>query len=129
MCSRIIFRRRKICIREIRLQFDSDSLVNTLSSNLASAYSNSKDYQKAIQFYEKMLLQDTTQYYIRYQIGILYDQMGDYKKSLNEYMKIIKSDSNYADAYVQIGKIYYSKFNNIKKAKRYFRKLMRRNYT
>lgn len=106
--------------KNIRLRFDSDSLLNLLSSNLASAYSTSKDYQRAIQFYEKMLMQDTNQYYIYYQIANLYNKMEDDKRAVREYKKLLKRDSNYSDAYVQLGKIYYEKYKNTMRAKKYF---------
>lgn len=113
------FNKAEELYKDIRLKFDSDSLLNLLSSNLASAYSTSKDYKKAIQFYKKMLAEDTTQYFIYYQIANLYDQMNDYKKSIKEYKKLLKLDSNYTDAYIQLGKIYYDKLKNMKGAKRY----------
>jgi tetratricopeptide (TPR) repeat protein len=106
--------------KNIRLKFDSDSLLNLLSSNLASAYSTSKDYSRAIQFYEKMLMQDTTQYYIYFQIANLYAKMEDNERAVREYKKLLRLDSNYSDAYVQLGKIYYDKYKNTGRAKKYF---------
>ena len=103
----------------IRERFRNDSLLSELSSTMASAYSGSKEYKKALQFYEKMLKKDTGDIYIYYQIADLYEQMGKYKRALKEYKKVIKRDSSYTQAYVQIGKIYYEKLNNLKKAKLY----------
>lgn len=108
--------------KDIREKFDSDSLLNLLSSNLASAYSSSKDYYKAIQFYQKMLEQDSTQYFIRYQIANLYSEAGDYKKSVDEYKSLLKYDPGYSDANVQLGKIYFEKYKNIATAKKYLQK-------
>ena len=108
--------------KNIRLKFDSDSLLNLLSSNLATAYSTSKDYGKAILFYEKMLKQDTTQYFIYFQLANIYQETGDFKRALKEYDKLLMLDSNYNEAYFKIGKIYYSDLNNKRKAKHYFKK-------
>ena len=116
------FQKAEELYKNIRDRFNSDSLLNLLSSNLASAYSTSKDYNKAITFYNKMLAEDTTQYIIHYQIAGIYEQMGDYKKSVKEYKDLIKMDSNYSDAYLQLGKIYYEKFNNTGTAKKYLQK-------
>lgn len=116
------FQKAENLYKDIREKFDSDSLLNLLSSNLASAYSSSKDYNKAIQFYTSMLKQDTTQYFIYYQIANIYELMGDIKNSIKEYKKFISLDSNYTDAYIQLGKIYYEKFNKTKLAKKYFQK-------
>jgi len=116
------FQKAEDLYKNIRLKFDSDSLLNLLSSNLASAYSTSKEYKKAIQFYEKMLSEDTTQYFIYYQIGNIYEQMREYKKATSEYRKLLKLDSNYNDAYIQLGKIYFTHNKNNKIAKQYLRK-------
>lgn len=116
------FHKAEDLYKDIREKFNSDSLLNLLSSNLASAYSTSKEYKKALQFYEKMLAQDTTQYFIHYQIASLYGEMKEYNKSIREYKKLLKLDSNYTDAYIQLGKIYYDKLKNKKNAKRYLLK-------
>ncbi len=113
------FQKAENLYKDIRQKFESDSLLNLLSSNLASAYSTSKDYKKALEFYKKMLRQDTSQYFIHYEIANLYEQMKDYKQSIREYKNLIKLDSNYSDAYIQLGKIYFEKFNDKRKAKHY----------
>jgi tetratricopeptide (TPR) repeat protein len=106
--------------RDIRERFESDSLLNLLSSSLASAYSTNKDYDNAIIFYRKMLEQDSTQSFIYYQLANIYDSMGDTKRSESEYKKLIVKDPFYTDAYIQLGKLYYEKLNRKKLAKRYF---------
>jgi S1-C subfamily serine protease len=120
------FQKAEDLYKDIRLKFDSDSLLNLLSSNLASAYSTSKDYNKAIQFYNKMLAQDTTQYFIYFQLANIYAEMNDYKKAVREYKSLIKRDSNYTDAYIQLGKIYYEKYNKYETAGKYLRKAYER---
>ncbi len=116
------FQKADSLYKNIRLSFDSDSLLNLLSSNLASAYSTSKEYSKAIQFYEKMLAQDTTQYFIYFQIANLYDKMNENDRAVREYKNILKRDSNYTDVYIQLGKIYYEKYKNRKQARKYLQK-------
>lgn len=106
--------------KTVRENFTSDSLVNSLSSSLASAYSSSKDYKKALTFYEKMQREDTTDNFIRYSIANIYDLMGDYKKAEKSYKEVIKNDSGNTNAYVGLGKIYYEKYKDYKKAKKIF---------
>lgn len=103
----------------IREKFQSDSLLSLLSSTMASAYSGSKEYKKALQFYKKMLEKDTGDIYIYYQIADIYDQMGKYKKAIKGYQSVIKKDPNYTQAYVQLGKIYFEKVKDYGKAKKY----------
>lgn len=102
----------------VREKFTSDSLVNSLSSSLASAYSSSKDYKKALTFYDKMLKADTTDNFIRYSIANIYDLMGDYKKAEKSYKDVISRDSANTNAYVGLGKIYYEKYKDYSKAKK-----------
>ncbi len=106
--------------KTVRERFASDSLVNSLSSSLASAYSSSKDYKKALTFYEKMLKADTSDIFIRYSIANIYDKMGDYKKAEKNYKEIISKDSSNTNAYVGLGKIYYEKYKDYNKAKKIF---------
>jgi S1-C subfamily serine protease len=113
--------------KKIRERFDSDSLLNTLSSSLAEAYSTSKDYKKAFTFYEKMSKVDTTDNFIRYQIAYLSEMMKDYKKALTLYKNLIKRDSNYINAYIRVGDIYYNKYKNFEIAKKYLFEALFRN--
>lgn len=116
------FEKAENLYKTIRESFSSDSLLNTLSSSLAEAYSKSKDYGRAIQFYEKMLKSDTTDMFIRYQIASTYELMKDYDSAIISYNNLIKRDSEYIRAYIQLGKIYYENKNNEKEAKKYLNK-------
>lgn len=104
--------------KTVRERFSSDSLVNSLSSSLASAYSSSKDYKKALTFYEKMQKADTSDNVIRYSIANIYDKMGDYKKAEKSYKEVINRDSSNTNAYVGLGKIYYENYKDYSKAKK-----------
>ncbi|MFC2092794.1 trypsin-like peptidase domain-containing protein [Bacteroidota bacterium] len=110
----------------IKERFDSDSLLNTLSSSLASAYSTSKDYEQALTFYKKMLKLDTADVFIYYQIANTYEMMSKYKKAIAGYKDVIKRDSNYTDAYVQLGQIYFKKYKDYDKAKKYLTEALER---
>ncbi len=106
----------------IRVRFQSDSLLNLLSSSLASAYTTSKEYKKALEFYEKMSVKDTTDIYLRYQIGNIYESMGKNRRAVKEYKKVIKKDPNYTQAYIQLGALYYNKYKDYKTARGYIEK-------
>jgi tetratricopeptide (TPR) repeat protein len=112
------FKKAEDLYKEIRERFTSDSLLNSLSSTLASAYSTSKDYNKALIFYEKVLKVDTNDVFIYYQIGNLYEKMEIYSKAVDVYNKLIKRDSTYILPYIQLGQIYYKKDKDYKKAKK-----------
>lgn len=108
--------------KNIRESFTSDSLLNTLSSSLAEAYSKTKDYRRAIQFYEKMLKTDTTDMFIQYQIAGTYELMKDYDSAIIRYKNLIKRDPEYIRAYIQLGKIYYENKNEVAEAKKHLKK-------
>lgn len=103
---------------KIKERFSSDSLLNTLSSSLAQAYSTSKDYDKALTFYEKMYKKDTNDVYLLYQIAEIYDKQKNYDKAEKIYNKLIRKDANYIQAYVSLAKIYYEQ-KEYKIAKKY----------
>jgi len=113
------FRKAENQYKLIRERFASDSLLGLLSSSLASAYSTTKEYSRALEFYDKMLKLDSGDVYIYFQIGNIYEKMGDFRKAAGEYERIIKRDPNYTPAYIQLGVIYYEKFKDYKKAKRF----------
>ncbi|HRE40146.1 MAG TPA: trypsin-like peptidase domain-containing protein [Ignavibacteria bacterium] len=104
---------------KIKEKFDNDSLLNTLSSMLANAYTSSKNYDKALGFYQKLLKEDSTSIYNRFQIGVTYEKMKRYKDAINIFNDVIKRDSTYIQAYSQIGEIYFLHFNDYKMAKKY----------
>ena len=93
----------------IKERFPSDSLLNTFSSSLAAAYSTSKDYKKALMFYEKLQKKDSKDVYVLYQKADLYSKQKDTKKSEEVYKTIIKKDPTYILGYIQLGKLYYEK--------------------
>ena len=113
------FKKAEDLYKTIRERFDSDSLLNTLSSSLATAYSTSKDYKKALMFYEKMLKLDTTDVFIYFQIANTYELMKKYKKAIKGYEDVIRRDSSYTQAYIELGKIYYEKYEDYDEADRY----------
>ena len=116
------FQKAENLYKGIREKFNSDSLLNLLSSNLATAYKTTKEYDKAIIFYNKMLKEDESQYFIRYQIANIYQEKKDYRRAVEEYKKLLRIDSNYNDANIQLGIIYYSKYRNTVQAKKYLQK-------
>ena len=116
------FERAENLYKGIVDKFDSDSLLNLLSSSLASAYSTSKNYDKAILFYRKMLAEDPSLSYIQYQIANTYHLMNDKKKAIQEYRKLLNRNPDYVDAYVQLGRIYFEDYKNYEKASQYLDK-------
>lgn len=101
--------------KQIKETFTSDSLLNTLSSTLAEGYTKSKDYKKALAFYEKMIKVDSTDIFAHMQIANIYENMKDYDKAIEKYKEIIRKDSTEILPYVRLGNIYYKEKKNLKK--------------
>jgi len=110
---------------KIKERFTSDSLLNTFSSSLAAAYSTSKDYKKALMFYEKLQKKDSNDVYVLYQIADLYGKQKDTKKSEEVYKKIIKKDPTYILGYIQLGKLNYEQ-GDYSSAKKYLNQALER---
>lgn len=123
------FKKAEDLYLQIKDRFDSDSLLNTLSSTLAGAYSTTKDYEKALMFYKKVYSQDTNDIAIQYQIANTYELMNKSKEAVKEYNKIIKRDSSYTQAYIQLGAIYFEKYRDFGKAKRFLTKAYEKELT
>jgi len=103
----------------IKEKFPQDSLLSLLSQTLANAYSSTKDYKKALEFYKKMSAKDTTDMYVRFEMGNIYEKMGNYDNAVKVYKQIISKDSTYTTAFIQLGKIYYEKMQDYDRAKKY----------
>lgn len=120
------FNKAETLYTTIKDKFQSDSLLSLLSSSLANAYSTSKEYKKALVFYEKMASKDSNDIYIRYQIANLHEKMQKYPEAVKEYKKIIRRDSTYTQAYISLGVIYYTKLDDLQKAKVYLNRAYER---
>lgn len=106
--------------KRIKNQFQAaDSLINSLSYSFADAYISNKEYEKAIELYEKLLSFDTSNYGIYYNIALALEKGGKQDRAINEYKKLIRRDSSYYEAYIRLGIIYYSK-KKYSEAKYYF---------
>lgn len=107
---------------KILKKFDSDSLLNLISSKLATAYSSTGNYEKALKFYNKMLDQDSRLYYVNFQIAAIYEEKKDYKNAISEFKDLLIKDPTYIQVYTRLGKIYYEQYKDYKKAKYYLEK-------
>ncbi len=105
--------------KKVKEKFQSDSLTNSLSASLGSAYMNSKDYKQAIVFYEKIQMLDTNDNSIRYQLADIYLKAKYYDKALQKFNDITKRDPSNVKSYIQIGKIYFENKRDNTKAKKY----------
>ncbi|HQY19479.1 MAG TPA: trypsin-like peptidase domain-containing protein [Ignavibacteria bacterium] len=112
----------EVLYETILKRFDSDSLLNLISSKLAAAYSSTGNYEKALKFYYKMLDEDSRLYYVNFQIAAIYEEKKDYKNAVAEYKNLLVKDPTYIQAYTRLGKIYYEQIKDINKAKYYLEK-------
>ncbi len=65
--------------------FAMDSTSNELLNTLARTAVNLGRADDAEQFYQRVLANDSTDFYANFQLGRLYQQLGDYEKSLHKF--------------------------------------------
>ena len=84
-------------------------------NNIAVIYTNSKDYQKAINSYEKAIEINPNYADAHYNLGVIFMKLKDYQKAKDCYEKAIEINPNYAKAYYNQGNT-YSELGDYQKA-------------
>lgn len=74
---------------------------------LASASHKNKQFQKALQEYQRVLKLNPSNNQARNNLGLVYKDMGDLDRAATEYMQLIAIEPNNAKAYNNLGTIYY----------------------
>lgn len=74
---------------------------------LASASHKNKQFQKALQEYQRVLKLNPSNNQARNNLGLVYKDMGDLDRAATEYMQFIAREPNNAKAYHNLGTIYY----------------------
>lgn len=74
---------------------------------LASASHKNKQFQKALQEYQRVLKLNPSNNQARNNLGLVYKDMGDLDRAATEYMQLIAREPNNAKAYHNLGTIYY----------------------
>ncbi|MDD4141506.1 MAG: tetratricopeptide repeat protein [Bacteroidales bacterium] len=75
--------------------------------NLGNVYSQSDDYLRAIQSYEKSLQYDGDEKYLtHYYLGECYSIIGKYDRAIENYKNCIKIRPDFSDAYCELAKEY-----------------------
>ncbi len=83
---------------------EKDDLIGNL-------YFYRKDYQKAIDVYEALILKYPDYYPARYHylLGILAERKGNYDEALGRYRNAIDADPLFLDVYMELGVLFYKK--------------------
>lgn len=74
---------------------------------LASSSHKNKQFQKALQEYQRVLKLNPSNNQARNNLGLVYKDMGDLDRAATEYMQLIAREPNNAKAYHNLGTIYY----------------------
>jgi tetratricopeptide (TPR) repeat protein len=90
-------------------------------SDLAGIYYTLGDYQKAKEFYLKLVDSEPESPLFTYVLGNTYNLLGDYAKAESLYVKAIAIDSNYTSPLLKLGELYLAQ-GEYQKAKEFFDK-------
>jgi Tfp pilus assembly protein PilF len=77
--------------------------------NLGVKLSNQREFQKAIQAYQKVIELDSTYVEAYNNLGIVYQEMGDFDRAFGAYQKSIEINPQYEKGYNNLGIILYLK--------------------
>jgi predicted Zn-dependent protease len=83
----------------------------SLQKSLAKAYYKTKQYQKAIQIYESLLMEDSGNLIVQFQLGKLYFTTNDLRKASKTFRTLSQKDSNNPNYHYQLGLISARKKN------------------
>lgn len=80
-------------------------------NNLAMAYSDKKDYQKAIFHYKRAIEISDIYPQTHNNLGNVYKEIGEIKKAIEEFEKAIEMDKYFFVAYNNLAKLYFDQGN------------------
>ena len=72
-------------------------------SNLALAYERDKNYDKAVEYFEKSIERTPDNARERYNLGLVYFEKGDHEKAVEAFKKAIELKPDYDKAYNNLG--------------------------
>ncbi len=106
----------------VNSSFNTDSAVDYYKQG--KAYYDSKEYDKAIEQFEKALKASPDSIVIYYATGLCYQAKGDFKNALSCYKKCIDCGIKERDCYVRVGEM-YDQAGNKKEAYLRYKKALR----
>ncbi len=84
-------------------------------------YANLKEYEKAIEYYQKAIEMDEKWAVPYFNLGIVYKNLKEYEKAIEYYQKAIEMDEKWAVPYNNLG-IVYKNLKEYEKAIEYYQK-------
>lgn len=77
-----------------------------MQNNLAMAYADNGQLQKAIELYETIITQNDIYPNIHHNLGNTYKQLARYKEAEKEYKKALEIDPNFSFSYYALADLY-----------------------
>jgi tetratricopeptide (TPR) repeat protein len=90
--------------------------------NLSVLYQKQKEYEKSEEVLRFLLSKNPKNANLHFRLGLLYKEMGRYEDAISELTKAMELAPHIINPYEALGNIYLCKFNNIEKARFYFKK-------
>jgi Tfp pilus assembly protein PilF len=95
---------------------------DTIKINLSIFYQKQKEYRKAEEVLRYLLSKNNNNANLHFRLGLLFKEMGRYVHAIAELTKASELAPHVINPYEELGNIYLCKFNDIEKAKYYFKK-------
>ncbi|OGY53526.1 MAG: hypothetical protein A2912_06095 [Candidatus Buchananbacteria bacterium RIFCSPLOWO2_01_FULL_40_23b] len=94
-------------------------------NNLGFVYYKQKNYDLALQYFQKAKEREPNLAHIYYNLGNVYDELGDYQTAIANYEKVLALGYRFAETYNNLGTI-WQKIDNFEKARYYYEEALRR---
>ena len=98
-------------LQAIRDEFGAAAPDKEIDSEMASCYSMSGDYEKAISLYSRVLQQDPTNTAIQNNLALCYARIGDYRRSLAMQENALRLTPNNPELLTNIATTYFQQGN------------------
>ena len=101
------YRQALTCLQKILDEFGASAPRKEIESEMASCYSLSGDYEKAISLYSGVLKQDPTNAAIQNNLALCYARIGDYSRSLKMQEQALRLTPDNAELLTNIATTYF----------------------
>ena len=105
------YKRALSCLRTILDEFGADAPQKEIESEMASCYSMSGEYEKAIAIYSRLLQQEPANSVVQNNLALCYARIGDYSRSLAMQEKALRLTPNSPELLTNIATTYFQQGN------------------
>jgi tetratricopeptide (TPR) repeat protein len=95
---------------------------DTIKINLSVFYQRQKEYKKAEEVLQYLLLKSPQDANLHFRLGLIYRDVGRNEEAVSEFLKSVELAPHIINGYEELGNTYASKFKDLEKARHYYTK-------